>query len=162
MQIGFLYKGEWSSSLTKLFTGSTCYHVFLTDGVNCWDMHRMRRRRAWPGLYNPAKVILVDTPVPLTADYLNARLASDKSWYGWRDYVLFGLRWFYHLVGQSTRNYGGIICSEMIADDFADCGWGVRFTEVPSPADLERELLGCIDAINSPRWQSSAQEGPIP
>lgn len=151
MWVAFVYNKPRSSALTRLFTGSGCYHVGFTDGVKFWDMNLLRRRRNWPGLYDPAKVILAPTPVAVTAEYLDHKLDTDDARYGYWDYALFALRWAYHLVGKSTRNADGVICSEMVANDLADCGWSVRFAEVPSPADLELVLLGWKDAINQPR-----------
>ena len=148
MKIVFIYGSRASSLLTKFFTGSTCYHVAFTDGVKFWDMHKIRRRRNWPGLYPVDRVILTEAPAAVTADYLDHQLDTDEAEYGVVDYLLFGMRWFYHLVGKSTRNANGVICSEMVANDLAACGWPVRFAEVPSPADLELAILGRIDAIN--------------
>jgi hypothetical protein len=149
MQIVFVYGKRISSKLTKLFTGSTCYHVGFTDGIKFWDMNLIRRRRLWPGLYPVDRTIVVDCPVTITADYLDHQLDTDDAQYGMVDYMLFGLRWFYHLVGKSTRNAGGVICSEMLANDLIANGWPVRFAEVPSPADLELAILGRKDAIKA-------------
>lgn len=151
MQLAFIYGKQPSSTLTKIFTGSTCYHVGFTDGQKFWDMNLLRRRRLWP-LYPPHRVILVDTPVPLTAEYLDRMLDTDVQRYGVLDYLLFALRPLYHLVGKSTRNAGGIICSEMVANDLAANGWPVRFPEVPSPADLEQAVLGLRDAVALKEW----------
>lgn len=147
MQIAFIYGKPISSALTKFFTGSSCYHVGFTDGVKFWDMNKIRRRRVWADLYPAERVVLVDCPVPVSVAYLERLLETDDQEYGVADYLLFGLRWFYHLVGKSTRNYGGVICSELVAFDLAENGWTVRFDEVPSPADLELALLGRVDAI---------------
>lgn len=147
MKIVFVYGKPVSSALTKFFTDSSCYHVAFTDGVKFWDMHKIRRRRLWEGLYPSDRVILAEAPAAVTAEYLDHKLDTDEAAYGVVDYVLFGLRWLYHLVGKSTRNAGGVICSEMVSDDLAACGWPVRFEEVPSPADLELAILGCKDAI---------------
>jgi hypothetical protein len=147
VKVAFIYGHEPSSTLTRFFTGSTCYHVGFTDGVQFWDMNLLRRRRRWAGLYPADKVVLVDTPVPVSREFLEELLETDDSRYGFFDYLLFGLRWAYHLVGASTRNAGGTICSELVAEDLAACGWTVRFPEVPSPADLEVALLGRLDAI---------------
>ena len=147
MKIAFIYGTRLSSKLTKWFTGSTCYHVGFTDGSKFWDMNLIRRRRLWP-LYPPDHVILIDCPVDVTADYLNHRLDTATDTYGWRDYLLFALRPLYHLLGKSTRNVGGVICSEMVADDLMANGWLYPFAEVPSPADMELALLGRVDAIH--------------
>lgn len=151
MKIAFIYGKPISSALTKFFTGSTCYHVGFTDGVKFWDMNKIRRRRLWPDLYPADRVILVDlsSSITVTAEYLDRQLDTDSAEYGYVDYVLFSLRWLYHLVGQSTRNAGGVICSEMVANDMAANGWPVRFAEVPSPADLELAVLGRTNAIST-------------
>lgn len=149
MQIAFIYGKPVSSALTKFFTGSSCYHVGFTDGVKFWDMNLIRRRRLWPGLYPAERVILVGCPTHITAEYLDHMLDTDDAHYGMVDYLLFGLRWFYHLTGKSTRNAGGVICSEMVANDLIANNWTARFDEVPSPADLELAILGRKDAINA-------------
>lgn len=148
MQIVFIYGKPLSAKLTKFFTGSTCYHCGFTDGMKFWDMNLIRRRRLWP-LYPASHVIAVETPVPVTAAYLDYQLDTDSARYGVWDYMLFGLRWLYHLAGKSTRNAGGLICSELVANDLVANGWPVRFDEVPSPADLELAVLGRRDAISS-------------
>mgnify|MGYP001160656328 CR=1 FL=1 len=146
MKIAFIYGKQPSSTLTKFFTGSACYHVGFTNGVHFWDMNLIRRRRLWP-LYPEGRVILAECPVEISADYLDHMLDTDEHTYGWRDYLLFALRPLYHLFGQSTRNAGGVICSEMVADDLKANGWAVRFDEVPSPADLELAIIGRKDAL---------------
>ncbi len=149
MKIGLAYGRKPSSILTKLFTGSTCYHVFFVDEARgkMYDMHLIRRRRAWPHYPDDRQIILADCPVDVPSDYLEHMLDIDEATYGWRDYLLFALRPFYHLIGKSTRNAGGVICSEMVADDLIALGWRVRFPEVPSPADLEVAIFGRKDAI---------------
>lgn len=147
MKIVFIYGNRLPSVLTKAFTGSTCYHVGFTDGAHFWDMNLLRRRRLWPH-YPAERVILAECPVDVPADYLEHMLDIDDAAYGWRDYLLFMLRPLYHLFGKSTRNAGGVICSEMVADDLIAMGWPVRFPEVPSPADLELSILGRKDAIH--------------
>jgi hypothetical protein len=150
MQVAFIYGDKLSSKLTRAFTGSTCYHVAFTDGRHMWDMHLIRRRRVWPQ-YDPANVILRDLPhgVDVTRDYLEHMLETDTNRYGVIDYIRFGFRPLYHLIGRSTPNAGGIICSEMVADDMQRGGWTVHFPEVPSPADLEVVLLGRRNAIRN-------------
>ena len=141
MKIALIYGKQPSATLTKLFTGSACYHVGFTDGRRFWDMNLIRRRRLWDGLYPPEHVRLVECPVDVTAEYLDHKLDTDESTYGWKDYLLFALRPVYHLFGKSTRDLGGVICSELVCNDLNACGWRVRFAEVPSPADLERALI---------------------
>jgi len=150
MKIGFVYGRKPSSTLTRIFTGSTCYHVFFVDepAGKMYDMHLIRRRRAWPHYPADRQIILVDCPVDVPAEYLERMLDTDETAYGWRDYLLFVLRPIYHLFGRSTRNAAGVICSEMVANDLIANGWRVRFPEVPSPADLEIAILGRKDAIH--------------
>ncbi len=148
MKIAFIYGKKPSSTLTKIFTGSTCYHVGFTDGVKFWDMHLIRRRRLW-SIYNNKKTVLIEAPVSITAEYLDHKLDTDDAKYGIIDYLLFGLRPIYHLFGKSTRNAGGVICSEMVADDLNANGWRYTFKEVPSPADIEYALGGERDLWNS-------------
>lgn len=150
MKIAFIYGKKPSSWLTKLFTGSECYHVGFTDGQKFWDMSLIRRRRDWPH-YDAKNVLLADCPVEVTADYLNAKLDTDESKYGFVDYLLFALRPIYHFFGHSTRNAGGVICSEMIENDLIANGWKSPFYEVPSPADLELVFFGRKNA-----WLSRA------
>lgn len=149
MKVVFIYGTALNSRLTLFFTGSTCYHVGFTDGVKFWDMNKIRRRRVWPGLYPTERVVLADAPVHVTAEYLDLQLDTDEAEYGVVDYLLFGLRGIYHLFGQSTRNAGGLICSEMVSNDLAANGWLVRFGEVPAPADLEMVIFGRKDEIKA-------------
>jgi hypothetical protein len=148
MKIAFIYGKKPSSTLTKIFTGSSCYHVGFTDGVKFWDMHLIRRRRLW-SIYNDKKTVLIEAPVSITAEYLDHKLDTDEARYGVIDYILFGLRPIYHLFGKSTRNAGGVICSEMVVDDLNANGWPYSFKEVPSPADLELALGGKKDLIGN-------------
>lgn len=161
MKIVFIYGTRFNSKLTQLFTGSTCYHVGFTDGEKFWDMNLIRRRRLWP-LYPADRTIVVDCPVAVTAEYLDHKLDTDDAHYGVVDYLLFGLRWAYHLVGKSTRNASGVICSEMVAKDMAANGWNAQFwlgNEVPSPADLELAIMGIKDAMTAKRLQAASVSG---
>ena len=143
MKLVFIYGDakNISADLTEFWTGSRCYHVGFTDGIHFWDMNLIRRRRLWPVYPPEKKVILIDCPAKVTIDYLEHQLDTSEEKYGWRDYLMFALRPIYHLFGKSTRNIGGTICSEMVANDMIACGWEHRFKEVPSPADLEKVLL---------------------
>lgn len=130
-----------SGRLTRFFTGCYAYHVAWVDEQACvmYDMHLIRRRRAWPH-YPDAEVLLFDVP-EVTRDYLERMLSTDDSTYGWIDYLLFGLRPLYHLLGRSTRNAGGVICSEMVNNDLRACGVATPWDEFdapPSPCDLYR------------------------
>ena len=146
MQLAFIYGDRLSSKLTKLFTGSTCYHVAFTDGHCAWDMNLLFRRRLWPQ-YPAKNVILIPTPVQVTVADLEYELSTAEYSYSFVDYCLFALRPLYHLIGKSTRNQNGKICSEAVADILLSKGWQQEFKEVPSPADLEVALLGRKNAI---------------
>lgn len=84
-------------------------------------------------------MLLFDAPACITAAYLERQLDVDTATYGWQDYLLFALRPLYHLFGKSTRNAGGVICSEMINNDIRACGgvtpWATSDAP-PSPCDL--------------------------
>lgn len=149
MRVAFIYsRDKLSGKLTKFFTGSYCYHVGFTDGVYFWDMHLLTRRRYWWGLYPPQSVRLVDTPVEVSAEYLNDFYDRSTDVYSFADYLLFALRPIYHLFGKSTRNQKGKICSELVSDLLVNNGWTTRFKEVPSPADLEKALLCGVYSIS--------------
>jgi len=142
VKIGFAYGKFPSSLLTKIFTGSYCYHVFFVDeeaGL-MYDMNLLLRKRLWPH-YESWQYKLVDCPVKITKDDLEYELATDDNTYGLKDYLLFALRPIYHLFGKSTRNKNGVICSEWVYNMLVKHGWPIRFKEVPSPADLEKVLL---------------------
>lgn len=66
MQIAFVYGRQPSSTLTKFFTGSTCYHVGFTNGEHFWDMNLIRRRRARGKLHQVGK------PLPLMEELVMA------------------------------------------------------------------------------------------
>ena len=143
MKIAFFYGHGLSGVLTRIFTGSDCYHVAIVDeeSGHLYDMNLLIRRRVWPDEYAGHKFKLVESPVPIKREFLEHLLDTDNNTYGWRDYCLFALRPIYHLFGKSTRNAGGVICSEFVYNILVANGWPVRFSEVASPADLERELL---------------------
>ena len=151
MKIAFIYsKSKMYGKLTKFFTGSYCYHVAWVDeeSGNMWDTHLIRRVRKWPH-YPSENVILIDSPVNVTSEYLNDQLRSDNNTYGWFDYLMFAVRPVYHLIGKSTPNMGGVICSEMVYKDMVACGLPDTLKEVPSPADLEELLTGRRNLIDT-------------
>ncbi len=144
VKIGFSYsRTKLSGWLTYIFTGSFAYHVFIVDDETSkmYDMHLLMRRRSWPHYGDNANIKLVESPVPISSEYMERLLDTSESVYGWKDYLLFGLRPIFHLFGKSTRNVGGMICSELVYDILRENGWPVEFNEVPSPADLERALV---------------------
>ena len=146
-KIVFVYSEEkLSGKLTKFFTGSYCYHVGWmvvnphTNEEEFFDMNLIRRVRPWP-YYDASHVKVIDSPVKVTWEYLYGKLKSDENKYGVKDYMAFGLRPFFHLFGKSTKNAGGVICSEMVFNDLFENGYDHIFIEVPSPADLEKQLI---------------------
>lgn len=144
MKLAIIFNSDkLSGKLTKLFTGCYAYHTAWVDEDNgaVYDMHLTRRKRAWPQYAN-AQVLLFDFP-EVTRDYLERQLIADKRDYGYLDYVLFSVRWLFHLVGASTWNADGVICSEMVNEDARACGvetpWD-EFQAPPSPCDWYRWL----------------------
>ncbi len=135
-----LNTGNLSGKLTKFFTGCYAYHTAWVDenaGL-MYDMNLLRRRRKWPH-YPDAQVALFDSPTDVTREYLEEKLTSDENRYGVLDYLMFALRWLYHLVGKSTRNAGGVICSEMVNNDIWACGGTTPWQPgdaPPSPCDI--------------------------
>lgn len=146
MKLAIIFNSEkLSGRLTKLFTGCYAYHAAWVDeeAGRMYDMHLIRRRRVWPH-YPEAQVLLFDVP-EVTREYLEQQLETDGHIYGWMDYLLFGLRPIYHLLGRSTRNAGGLICSEMVNYDVWRCGGETPFSPFdapPSPCDLFHWLKG--------------------
>jgi hypothetical protein len=136
-------ENKLSGKLTKFWTGCYAYHAAWVDLDNnkMYDMNLLRRRQLWPHYGAETSVLLFDAPGNVTAEYLESQLETDESRYGVFDYCLFALRPLFHLFGQSTRNAGGVICSEMVNQDIWECGGVTPFhpmTEPPSPCDLYR------------------------
>lgn len=132
---------KFSGRLTRLFTGCYAYHVAWVDEETglMYDMHLLRRRRLWPH-YQEAQVLLFNFP-QVTRPHLEQQLTLDNNSYGFIDYLLFALRPVYHLFGLSTRNAGGVICSEMVNIDLRACGVDTPWASAdapPSPCDLYR------------------------
>lgn len=140
MKLAIIFNADkWSGKLTKLFTGCYAYHTAWVDEERgfMYDMHWLRRRRLWP-YYSSGEVLLFDFPA-MTAEFQEHKLSTDRATYGVLDYALFGFRWLYHLFGKSTRNAGGVICSEMIINDLREIGEEVpwkSYDPPPSPCDL--------------------------
>lgn len=145
MKLAIIFnRRRFSGMLTRLFTGCYAYHCAWVDeeGGHMYDMHLIRRRRVWP-YYDEGQVLLFDVPA-VTREYLEHQLSTDSNTYGFFDYLLFGLRGLFHLVGKSTRNAGGVICSEMVNIDMRACAQGTPWRETdppPSPCDLYRWLV---------------------
>lgn len=133
-----------SAWLTKAFTGSTAYHCGFVDESDgtFFDMHLLPRKTHWPRHNAPKWVNLYDVP-NLTREHCEQFLKQDsEQTYGWKDYILFGLRPIYHLFGLSTRNAGGWICSELCAEWLRRVGYETPGGLVPSPADMEAWAAG--------------------
>jgi hypothetical protein len=106
-------------------------------------MHAIRRRRLSAEYLKGKQYVLVEFP-EVTREFLEHQLDISEQLYGFVDYALFGIRPLFHLFGQSTRNAGGVICSEMVAIDAESCGvlhpW-YGDAPPPSPADWYRWAL---------------------
>lgn len=153
MKLGFaLNDKKISGILTKFFTGCTAYHSFWHDDEFMYDMHLIRRRRKWPHYGSSTTVISFDVP-EVTREFLEEKLSTDDSVYGWRDYLLFALRPVYHLFGKSTRNAGGVICSEMTNIDMVESDietpWPID-SAPPSPCDQIKWASGNVAANEQP------------
>lgn len=142
MKLGIVFNhNKWNGKLTKLFTGCYAYHTTWVDEEEgfMYDMNKLRRKRHWPR-YKQDEVLLYDFP-QVTREYLERKLLTDDTTYGYVDYILFGFRWFYHLIGKPTRNAGGQICSEVTNVDLWNCGvktpWHPKDAP-PSPCDIFR------------------------
>lgn len=132
-------KKNFLSRLTTIFTNCPAYHAgFLDEETGMfYDMYWLRRRRKWPR-YDSEQVVLFDEPY-VTREYLEEQLSTDDSEYGFLDYISFAFKPIFHIFGKSTRNAGGIICSEMIVRDIVACGGITPFStsdSPPSPCDL--------------------------
>lgn len=133
-----------SGKLTTIFTGCPAYHTAWVDderGV-MYDMYFLRRRRPWPQQYR-GNQIKAKRFTSVTREYLEDRLTQDNRVYGFLDYLLFGLRPVFHLFGRSTRNAGGVICSEMVNEDLQACGYKTPWpleSPPPSPCDISAWL----------------------
>jgi len=128
--------------LTKIFTGCYAYHTaFLQEESGyIYDMYLMRRRRYWDSIKKEyeGKYLIYDSPIEILEDYFVNSILNRSDPYGFKDYLLFGLRPIYHLFGKSTRNEKGVVCSEMILEDLASNGWldmPKEWKEIPSPCD---------------------------
>lgn len=131
---------KFSALLTKLWTGSTAYHCGFVDHEDgtFFDMNLLPRKIAWPRYHPPVKwVVLYDVPGITRADCEAFMKEDGMQTYGVLDYILFGLRPLFHLLGRSTRNARGLICSEMCALWLQRVGYGIATDPVPSPGDLE-------------------------
>lgn len=147
MKLAIIYSSsKLSGKLTKLFTGCYAYHCGWVDEESdtFYDMHLIRRKRYWSEYSKGKEFILVSGFDKVSVDYLEHKLKSDENQYGVKDYILFGFRKIYHLIGKSTPNSKGIICSEMVNNDIWECHMVSKWlpTEAPpSPCDLSTEYI---------------------
>lgn len=137
-------KTNFLSKLTSIFTKCPAYHCgFLDENSNMfYDMYWLRRKRKWPR-YPEEQVMLFDIDC-VTVEYLENKLTTDDSEYGFIDYVMFALKPIYHLFGKTTKNAGGVICSEMVNNDIVACGGVTPFNKKnspPSPCDMLQWLM---------------------
>lgn len=131
----------------KAVTGCYSYHCgfLMQDTQMFYDMFWMRRRKPWASVMNQPNHAgsvfkIIDSPVEIPEQYLIDRILNNNTHYGVIDYIRFGFRWAYHLVGKTTPNANGTICSEMINEDLIAHHWHVVYKEVPSPCDLIKGL----------------------
>lgn len=146
MKLAIIFNAKkLSGKLTRFFTGHPAYHVgWVHDASDTfYDMHAIRRKRYWSDYSHGKQYMLVAFP-EVTADWLEYQLKVCEQLYGVLDYILFGVRPLFHFFGQSTRNAGGVICSEMINIDavYSDVKtlWELD-APPPSPADWYRWAL---------------------
>ncbi len=140
MKLGLVFNhNKINGKATKFFTGCYAYHTIWVDEENglMYDMSLLRRRRAWPK-YRDDEVLLFDFP-EVTRELMEYKLTHDTTHYGVVDYILFGFRWVYHLLGKPTRNAKGKICSEITNEDLIDSGVITPWKKTdapPSPCDI--------------------------
>jgi hypothetical protein len=130
--------------LAKIFTRKAIYHLGWRDEEHFYDMHLNRRRRYWSDVkrrYEKEGSNLLEFDVPqVQKSYLEHMLSREYNvYYGFLDYLMFGLRPIYHFFGKSTRNMHGEICSESVNNDLLNSGiktdWDEN-TSPPSPTNL--------------------------
>lgn len=143
----FLNTKSFKGWLMKKFTGCYSYHCgfLMEDTQMFYDMFWMRRRLPWGTVINAknhegSTFKIIDSPVEIPENYLASCILDSNTHYGVLDYIRFGFRWAYHLVGKTTKNAGGLICSEMVHNDLILHHWHVTYKEVPSPCDLIKAL----------------------
>ena len=138
-------RSDWYKWVMKAVTGCPKQHVgFLCPETGVlYDMSLQRRHRTFSNVIATHEDILftlIDSPVDIPEKYLmDKEINSDH--YGAVDYVFFLLRPLYHLIGKTTRNQDGIICSEQVYTDMVQNGWAYSFREVPSPCNLFNAII---------------------
>jgi hypothetical protein len=143
----FLNTKSFKGWLMKAVTGCYSYHCgfLMQDTQTFYDMFWMRRRQRWMDVVNAPNHAgsvfkIIDSPVEIPEQYLIDQILDANTHYGVIDYIRFGFRWAYHLVGKATPNAKGLICSEMVNYDLILHHWHVTYKEVPSPCDLIKGL----------------------
>jgi len=130
--------------LTKIFTGSYVYHIaFITDDGWIYEMNlKGLLRKRITDVSAGTKILIYKVPVDISEDYLIHRTLEQKEFYGFLDYLMFGIR----CLGIKLRFNGkGLICSEYINQVLWKFGyktpWKPKIDSPPSPADFERLFL---------------------
>lgn len=129
---------------TRLLTKCNAYHcgILIEDSDYLYDMYFMRRRRKWSEIKDSYSYEIVEAPIEIPETYLINEILNHNEAYGFKDFLKFGIRPLYHLIGKSTHNSNGIICSGMVAADLSNNGWSdmpeAWYKEEPSPCDLYR------------------------
>jgi len=130
--------------LTRIFTGSPAFHAGFVDLGNrtLTDMHKTVRVVQWPRYSAPKYDVHLYPAHTVTREGL-AKLCviyKDEK-YGNVDYIGFGLRWFYKLINHAMPDFGGTICSEMVAEWANTFGYKFPTRPVLSPGELEDYIV---------------------
>lgn len=138
---------KFLTRLSRIFSGSNIYHVgFLSDdGETAYDMSLLKRAFKIQD-YSPDSIILLKIPMYLSEPkilmeiaYTNGELSTRSTFYGIWDYLAFAIRPLYHILGKSTPNFRGVICSEWVNNKIVEAQGdnGFKLSDCPpSPTDL--------------------------
>ena len=131
--------------LTKLFTKSECFHcgfVDLSDNTLI-DMNLLPRKTNWPCYVKPCYATLY----PVTSMFLNRSFLEyclkyrSRTVYGFMDYLMFGFRWFYKLIGRPVPDSKGDICTAMVVNWANASGfYQIPSNKIYSPGELEEYI----------------------
>lgn len=151
---------SFKNRAVALFTGCPFYHVgFLQwDEEEVYDMYFMRRKRTLAEVqrdndHEKMVFAIVDSPVEIPTKYFQDKILHQNEKYGFLDLLLFAVRPLYNLFGKTTRNQGGIICSEMVNNDLKahdkyQLAWKCNHPQVDSPCDIWRHLKDCNTKVS--------------
>lgn len=144
IQLAIIYsRKKLTAKLCKFFTGEYAYHCGFVDFENdtFYDMYFTPRKVSWKA--KKYKDVTLH-PTILNASDCEEYLKQDSLHmvYSLFDYWLFAIRPIYHLIGKSTPNANGIICSEMCNNWLWRKKPGITpfnpLSAPPSPADFVR------------------------